>query len=381
VSESLDVAAVLWTDAEIGDWRPWGDRRTQQRLIAIPRSGDIRQLLPWRLSTIVATAGRTSDDRAMTRRFRDSLGVFLLLTGGALTKSRQFGVTAHSSLVDHVASQLGSTPTYGIVLCGPPRANQKPVIQLHDGSGRTLAYVKVAWNDLTRRLLEDERIALDHLASLPDKGFSAPPVLATGTFGDATWLALGPVGVRRGMRPDPRRVDALAMTIERTGPPWEGPTADAGYVARLVRLAAGLPETEAAVERLVEQYSDRPMRLGATHGDFTPWNMLSGSPEPAVWDWERYHTGAPIGFDRLHLRTQIALRRDPASLPDTLRRLSRDLDDVLPDLPRVQRQAHLDWYMADLLCRYERDVDAHPTRLPGFVINLTDVLKERQAPT
>jgi hypothetical protein len=123
------------------------------------------------------------------------------------------------------------------------------------------------------------------------------------------------------------------------------------------------------------------MTLGGSHGDFTPWNTLSGTPEPAVWDWERYQTAAPLGFDRLHFRVQTGVRRARTKLPQTLRQVGRELDDVLPDLDRGQRQAHFEWYIADLLCRYEHDADADPQRLTEFVTNLTDVLKELHKPT
>ncbi|MER7618773.1 hypothetical protein ABT361_44190, partial [Nonomuraea wenchangensis] len=56
----------------------------------------------------------------------------------------------------------------------------------------------------------------------------------------------------------------------------------------------------------------------AWHGDFTPWNVC---PAPGgrllVWDWERYTTGVPYGFDALHHFFHRALRRLPP--PDAAR--------------------------------------------------------------
>jgi hypothetical protein len=379
VSESLDVSSVLWINSEMADWRFRSPKSTQERLIANPGSDNIRQLLPWRPSSIVATADRKSDERTAWRCWRDSAGAAALLTAGAITRSRRLGVTSEGSLVDHVASQLGYRHAYGIVLCGPPRANQKPVVQLHDRRGRTLAYIKVAWNGLTLRLLDDEYAALTHLGSIAEKGFSVPDVLARGIYGNASWLALAPIVVERRAPPDARRVDALAIAIERTGSSWAGRTADAGYISRLVAMADGLAEGQRAVERLLDRWSEQTIQLGASHGDFVPWNMLSGSPESAVWDWERYQTAAPIGFDRLHFRIQTVWHRDRTPLDDALRQLAQRLDEVLPELPCEEREAQLDWYVADLLCRYERDAHAHPTRLPGHVANLTTILKERHA--
>ena len=307
------------------------------------------------------------------------LGVTALLALGPLSGSRRYGVASEGSLVEHIASQLGHRGARGIVLCGPLRANQKPVVQLFDRRGRTLAYVKVAWNDLTRRLLEDEHAALARLGAISDRGFAVPPVLASGAFASAQWLALGPVGVERRTRADDAALDALACAIERTGQSWHGDVDDSGYVDTLTAAAAGLPASQEALVRLAERWSGHAITLAASHGDFVPWNTLSGSPESAVWDWERYRVAAPRGFDRLHLRSQVGVHRRGVPLPDTLRQLGRELDEVLADLPPEQRHIHFDYYIADLLCRYESDSSHDPDRLPGYVEGLGLVLKERHA--
>lgn len=377
MAESLDLSTVLWTHAELGDWRFRHQDVGRQRLVALPNSNDTRHLLPWGPATVLATARRVSDDRPRRRQWRDAIGVAGALTAGVVGKTRRLGIEYQGSLVETVASQLGHTGARGIVLCGPARANQKPVVQLYDRGGRTIAYVKVAWNDLTRRLLEDERSTLIHLSAITDKGFSTPPVLAHGTFGPATWLALGPIGVERRSRPDLVQVDALAIEIERTGTSQEGRSIESDYVARLTMLASDLEVGAEVVAGLTDLWSDCTMKLGASHGDFVPWNMTSGSPEPAVWDWERYQMAAPLGFDRLHYRTQIGLHRKEVPLAEALRRIGSELEIILPELPDEQRRSHFDWYIADVLCRYERDAGADPVRLTSFVTDLAHILKER----
>jgi hypothetical protein len=376
MADMVVLQSILWPGAELGDWR----RRSATshiRMIAVPTSNDVHQLLPWRASSIVATALRMSDDRSARRRLRDSIGAAGLLTIGAVSRSRRVGITSGRSLIEHVAGCLNQPTARGVVLCGPQRANQKPVVHLHDSRGRTIAFVKVAINDLTRRLLDDEDAALVRLASIHDKGFRVPPVLARGTFEGAAWLALGPLNVERRRRPDLTQIDALATAIERTGTRWEGRSGDSPFLTRLTAAARGLTAAEAVVAGLTERWAEHPLTLSGGHGDFVPWNLLSGSPQPSVWDWERYQDQVPIGFDRIHYRTQIGLHRNRESLRTAVGMVADHVDDVLPELARHQRQAHLEWYLADLLCRYERDAGDQPTlQLASLVRDLTEILTD-----
>ncbi len=370
-TDRVDLAGALWTDGEFGGW---GSGR--ERYIAMPDRDDVRQLLPWRWSTLRATASRSSDDRPLAKQVRDVVGVAGLFTVGALQGSRRVGVGASESLVDHIATQLGVERARGLVLCGPARSNQKPVIQLHDRWGRTIAFVKVAWNDLTQRLVVDERAALEHLASAD--GFTTPEILGHGRYGSSSWLAIAPVGVERRADATTESIDRLAMAIERTGRGWTGDAARSSFVASLGERAVGLPHAEPIVDGLTERDRGTELTEAGAHGDFVPWNIRSGSPVPAVWDWERYRSFCPTGYDRFHHRLQVALHRDNRPFPEVLRELADGVDDILGDLPADQRGRHYDWYLTDLLTRYERDVTDHPAPLlPELVGHLHDFLKER----
>ncbi len=367
---------VLWLDAETHRWServPGGER-----FVAAPDVTSAKQLLPWHPASAIAATRRVSDDRAPSIRWRDGAAVAGLLVVGPFSRRRRLSLRGSDSLVAHVAGALGVAGASGVVMCGPPRANQKPVVQIHDRFGRTIAFVKVAWNDLTRTLLTAEHESLAALATNEELPFTIPPVLATGTFGTSTWLAIGPAGVDRRERPDLDAVDRLAGAIERTAPTWRGATADASFVTELAVESGGLDVGRRAVERLIGREADRPLVLGASHGDFVPWNTLSGQPRPAVWDWERYSRAAPIGTDRIHYRFQIGVQRERRSVVDTLATIAAELDRVLSDVADDRRHAHLDWYVTSLLCRYERDAEEQPTpRLRSRIADLTTVLNQR----
>ncbi|MDW3214188.1 MAG: hypothetical protein R8G01_09345 [Ilumatobacteraceae bacterium] len=356
---SLDAVAVLWPD-EVG--QPTGSGPTRsQRLVALPDSARPRQLHPWHWASIRATASRRSDDRPRSRIWRDTAGLAGLLSIGALASRRRLQVRDDDSLVAHIAEVLGLGEPLATVLCGPERANQKPVVQLYDRRGKTLMYVKVAWSDLTRRLLRSELHALTHLARTSTRGFAVPEVVATGDFGAATWLALTPVSTLHHRPPTLDAHDELARLIQATGVTSADSTEKSKFVELLRRETMSLRLTGPAVAQLTAQHADRALKCGASHGDFVPWNILSGAPEAAVWDWERYRLEAPAGFDRFHFRVQTGMHRRQQALPDVLSDVRTNLDEIVPELDPIDRHVHFDWYVADLLGRYERDGGAHPS--------------------
>lgn len=361
--ESFDLESILWRSGRVGDWsRAERGDGASERFVAVPGASEIRQLLPWRWSSIVATGHRRSDDRSRSKRVRDMAGVAALLGLGAVSSRRRVAVAAAESLVDEVALTLGHEDALGIVMCGPPRANEKPVIQLHDRRGRTVAFVKVGWNELTRRLIADEGRALQRMADLAVP-FVVPEIVGAGTFGSSSWLALAPIEVGRQQPPTEDGVDQLGRSIEQTATTWRGPVADACFVHDLLRATRALPVSGPTASRLACRDAVRTMSLGASHGDFVPWNILSGSPRPAVWDWERYRTAVPLGYDRLHYRIQVGLHRSPASTRDTLMSVDREINSILADLPVDQRCLHLHWYLVDIMARYERDIAENPSPL------------------
>lgn len=373
-----EILSALWPEAELGSWRVGRTARGTERSIVASSIDDVRHVLPWRAATVAASARRASDDRSTRTQLRDAVGVAGLLTVGVFRPQHRLGRAGGDSLVALVARELGHPGARGIVICGPQRANRKPVVQLHDRRGRTIAFVKVAFNPLTQRLLAAEQAALSHLGALPDLGFAVPPILGVGQVGSAHWLALGPIGVRRRRQPGLAEVDALARAIERTASTWTGPAHESSFVARTLEQSSGLANAEPIVAALAERDADTLLVTAASHGDFVPWNVLSGEPRPAVWDWERFEHDVPIGFDRLHHRVQVGIRHGRVALTAVVRSLGAQLDVVLHDVDPAVRAVHLDWYLAQMLCRYESDVNevASP-RLDRLISDITSVLKER----
>jgi len=54
----------------------------------------------------------------------------------------------------------------------------------------------------------------------------------------------------------------------------------------------------------VRRAGDIVFRYGSWHGDWAPWNMANLAESLLVWDWERFATGVPMGFDAVHHELQ-----------------------------------------------------------------------------
>ena len=66
---------------------------------------------------------------------------------------------------------------------------------------------------------------------------------------------------------------------------------------------------------------------GAWHGDWRRTNMAVGDQGVAVWDWERYSVGVPLGFDAFHLAltSRVATGDNLNALASTLFSQARSL--------------------------------------------------------
>ena len=101
-----------------------------------------------------------------------------------------------------------------------------------------------------------------------------------------------------------REVAALAGTTgarpwprARSGPGCARPSG----CSRVRRTASRSRPRSTTIER---SYGADTVSLGGWHGDWGRWNMGMDGGVLQLWDWERYDTEVPIGFDALHFIAQ-----------------------------------------------------------------------------
>jgi hypothetical protein len=273
---------------------------------------------------------------------------------------------AAASIESHLTEVLGSEVLLSMHLSAP-RANRKPVLQVLSPQGRTLAYVKVGVDPLTSRLVRDEAGALVTLATAGLTRATVPTVLHSGSWNGLELLVQSPlpVGSSRG-RPTRDQVVAAQLEVARIGRTSGGPLSASPYWAALSERIDALPETAAARSLadlragIEKRFGEVPLALGAWHGDWTPWNTALAGDRLLVWDWERFASPVPAGYDAVHWALQTDLVNRLADPSESARRSLASAPAVLEPFGVTAEQARVTavCYFAELATRYLADRQA-----------------------
>jgi len=344
------VADVLWGSLEgvrvrLGDPPPGATVLADLRVV--PSASKPRLLVPadgaasraaftsggairgWRARVARASSGTLLRGPLWRAAFRDRL-VVVDAGGGAHT------------LGDALAEMLGE-PVLLAVNVRPPSPTRKPVVQVLDARGRTLAYAKVAWHGFSDRNVRAETTFLRSIAGA-DLGLAAPTPIGEFTWGGYPVLVTAPMPASlrrypasRGV-PDVDLTRGIASLFGTTTTPWRASRARTELRARADELAAdhppdgGLvteqpaprpvprpvrrPEPQPVLRmvgrevlRLLEQMdrsADVSVESGAWHGDWSPWNLGLQGDHLWAWDWEFARRDVLVGMDLVHFPFQLA---------------------------------------------------------------------------
>ncbi|MCR6032926.1 hypothetical protein GGQ22_15985 [Nocardioides sp. zg-579] len=301
--------------------------RPDGRWALVPNARRPRQVVP--VSSRLA-AGRTlcrfSSDSSPAQVVRRVAGAAVVgATRGALLGTR-VGLSGEpvDSLARHLGELMGQPVTFSVGI-GSERVNRKPVLQVFDERGRTLAFVKIGDSEVARADVTAEGANLRRVAAAPLRDVVAPRVLHESWWRDRVVLVLEPLGSLRASLPRPRRartapplaaMDDLARAFAEPGTPLE----DLAWWSEQRRLSLQMADLDqgrrlrVAMDRLEVLADGRAWPVGAWHGDWTPWNMAPAARGRVhLWDWERFETGVPRGLDRMHHAVNVATVRHGAS--------------------------------------------------------------------
>lgn len=302
-------------------------------LLVVPSASAPRMLVPVgnrraaARSMLRFSAGLTPRDTAQR------LAVAGALNGGAgrLLRGRVRPGSRTGSLLEHLSGLLGADVVASLSV-GPARANRKPVLQVFDDAGRSLAFVKVGTSPTGAANVAAEASALHVLGQA-----RFPRVLALPTLiDDASWrdypvLAMTalPTSVRQ--RPSRQFVvpESEIAAFTAAFDAGSAPLVEMPWWSRTTAAVDALPDgpsrdlLRAALARLAER-SSAALPVGAWHGDWTPWNMARSQGRLQLWDFERFETGVPQGLDLFHYAANTVVRRDGLSVAS----VTSALDDL-----------------------------------------------------
>jgi hypothetical protein len=352
----LDAASRLWPDQPVTVGEPLLGSR---ELVFVPHARSPRALVPAGHRSAAAGSVRRFSHVLTTRERASRLAVSAALRVGGERllpdRVRIHPVTAgHPDSIETRLSDLLGREVVVAVTVGSARVNQKPVLAVHDCRGRPVAFVKVGDTPLTVGLVRREAAALVRLAPRVPDPLEIPRLIHIGRWRGLELMVVSALDTvarpshRPVLRPPTAAMAALAAS-------FDGGTQPLGrtrFWRDLVDVATSLGDTTArdryigALAEISAQHADHPVRLGAWHGDWTPWNMAWRHDRLQLWDWEQFAVGVPRGLDRVHYVLNTVARRT-AFRPGWVEAALRT---------RAVRQEHLlvVLYLAAITARYLR---------------------------
>jgi hypothetical protein len=360
---------------------------TTQWFAFVPNAAEARFLLPLDHRISAREALRKYSASLTAREIAQrTLTSIAFGWGGTVLLRDRVGVSGdEESLRSYLSEVLGEEVTFSISL-GTARVNRKPILQIFDRKGRTLAYAKVGDSAHAMTDVQAEAVALRRIEGRLPARFEVPRVLHAGLWRGAFILLISPLRITMWQRPRGQTAvptsDMLLLTEAFAEPSQR--LAESALWADLQRSLEALDdgplrEQLARLLPLVASLApDHPLRIGAWHGDWTSWNMARSHGRLLLWDWERFETGVLQGMDHCHFLVNAFTRRNDFDAATILRAL-RDVQPVgqAPDA----RAVTVGVYLARLALRYSRGAQG-PTGslIAGRARSLVDALSLWVAP-
>ena len=306
-----EVLALLYpapcaTDGSAGE--------TIAEYLVVPDARRPRLLVPTVSKRVAAAAVRRyAEPQGSAARLKRDAVVAALRTGasGLLMRDRITVTGPPDAGIDaHLRAELGRYLSVSIHI-GPARANRKPVLQLIAPDGETFGFGKLGTGPLTQQLVRAETAALTALGQLELTKLTVPTVLHAGQWRGLEVLIQSALPVWLPRAPlTPQRLTAAMLDVAgccgfSTGTLGAGAywTELRGRLTAVADRAEGVALASAA-DVLAARAGDTTLRYGAWHGDWAPWNMANLAGSLLVWDWERFTSGVPVGFDAVHYDLQ-----------------------------------------------------------------------------
>ena len=370
-----ELASLIWPAPAEAALRRGG----RAGYVVVPSAARPRLLVPAGAARAAAGAIQHSTEavgaKARLRR-RVLAAAFRTGLGGLALRDRLLVDNATTGLDAYLAGVLGRPALLSLHI-GPARANRKPVVQLLGARGEPLGFAKLGVDPLTRALVDAEAAALGRLAGLELGPVRVADVLHHGEWNGHALLVQSALPVRRPRAAGPaaagaERAAMLAVAgclgIQRQG------YAGSDHAVRLTAEVDALGERPEAprLRAILSAIAghDPALAYGCWHGDWNGGNSAAlADGRVLVWDWERFASGVPVGYDALHLELQAAVTRAGVPPIEAARALLAGAARTLAGFDQPADAADLVavLYLVELAARYLRDRQAEAGARLGHV--------------
>ncbi|WP_155838635.1 hypothetical protein [Arthrobacter castelli] len=311
-SDILDTLAQLFPNGEIRGSRiaanPEGFRLVPGRArpkIIVPAGSP--------LAAADAVNRPAAGDSALRQLGRRALASLLRSPFGWTVMRSGIRVSGESDSIVRYLSDLHGEPVRISMTIGAPRANRKPVLNVHTLDGTEVGFAKVGLTELTNTLVRHEHNVLSLLARKKETPFQTPVPLHTGRWQGHEVLLMTALRTQRSSK-IPHGPWGAAAAIAVGDGLSEHRLSTSRWLVRLSERCAEVNcQQRDALLRLFESFSavygNYVLPFGSWHGDFGPWNLNVRDGIPMIWDWERYQTDVPLGIDAVHYSAHKTLRQ------------------------------------------------------------------------
>lgn len=365
-----DCVSLLWPDAG----------SAEQSMIVLPSARAPRLLVPVRpvRAGVAAVIRYTAQQGVRDQVAAVALAGAVAAGYGRLLPAVRANGAARSDpgteSVDELLGALLGQRVLSSLALTRARSNRKPVLQVFDRAGHTIAFAKIGVSALARQLVDAEAGTLQALAAARLHCLDIPRVLQ-----HAQWRGMSVLvttALPRGRRPPRARplggasglVAAMreVSAIDATACPSGMSQYLTGLRVRIAALGSEATEWDELLDEILDARELDQLPSGAWHGDWTSWNCAQRRGRLSVWDWERFTSPAPQGFDLLHyvLNDAVGAQQD---------RFARAVVTMISDAPQLLRPWQLRpaearsiavLYVLDVALRYQAD-DARLTDARG----------------
>jgi hypothetical protein len=378
------IVSLLWPGAAAGE-----ASAGTAGLLALPSVRKARLLVPAAHRKVAASAVRRYSVQGDAKARISTAVLATGLRSGVLQPliRRRSWLPGGSSEPGTITAQLRSlvSPDCEVaVYVGLPRGNRKPVLLVIEPDGALSAVAKLGVSQLSGRLILNESAALAKLAAASLTHVTAPRLLFAGEWAGAPLLVQSALPEFGPAADDAaKRRELAAVEISRIGGLdlhriETSPVLDL-LDQRVAALAEGEERKLAArsLGRLRDCVPEVEFPVGSWHGDWTPWNLAPAATGGLlVWDWERFSSGVPAGYDALHYSGQVGsgIHGGPSGALAVTR---AELDALLGPfgVSAEATQPVFVLYLVELLVRYTEDGQARMAIGRSWVDALAECLE------
>lgn len=192
---------------------------------------------------------------------------------------------------------------------GTDSPHRKIAIQIMDDKGNIKGYAKFTRNKMVGETLIREATFLNHIQKIHFKSAIVPKLIFIGIRNNGILLVTDTVKNKYSTITSEFSHKHYSFINELTQVTSQFEIVKIGEITKnfnkriesnLTKLGPIWEERLKKAAALLEDFNSKALKVGLTHGDFTPWNMFIDNKLLYVFDWEYAESGLPFTNDVFH---------------------------------------------------------------------------------